>query len=237
MKTGDESEQYPNTTKTPWISLATGLSISLVLTTLFWIPSIVGNLLPSNIVARNVASQVVDWAFAISLIIVVLLGERKPIASMGFKPFTFQAMYEAFGLVGFFFIGMIAWRLLVSPWFPGISLPAGQAATGELPENFFLWFAPFALLTASFAEEIIYRGYAMERLLTHFKNPLIALVLPHTAFALYHLKDGFENAVMLFFVGWIFTWYYYKSRNLTLLILAHFIIDLLAIVGRIAGID
>lgn len=51
-----------------------------------------------------------------------------------------------------------------------------------------------------------------------------------------HLKDGFENAFMLFTIGWIFTWYYYKCRNLTLLILAHFIIDLLAIVGRIAGI-
>ena len=236
VKTSDEAEQSPSTTKVPWVSLAIGLSTSLVLTTLFWIPSIAGNLLPSNIVARNVASQLVDWGFAISLIIVVLFGERKDIASMGFKPFTFETLYTAFGLVGFFFIGMIAWRLLVSPWFPDISLPAGQAATGELPEHFFLWFAPFALITASFAEEIIYRGYAMERLLTHFKNPLIALVLPHTAFALYHLKDGFENAVMLFFIGWIFTWYYYKSRNLTLLILAHFIIDLLAIVGRIAGI-
>lgn len=236
VKTSDEAGQSPNTATVPWVPLIIGLTISLVLTTLFWIPSIAGNLLPSNIVARNVASQLVDWGFAISLIIVVLFGERKPIASMGFKPFTFQTLYEAFGLVGFFFIGMIAWRLFVSPWFPDISLPAGQAATGELPEHFFLWFAPFALITASFAEEIIYRGYAMERLLTHFKNPLIALVLPHTAFALYHLKDGFENAVMLFFVGWIFTWYYYKSRNLTLLILAHFIIDLLAIVGRIAGI-
>lgn len=236
MKTNDEAAQSPNTTKTLWVSLAIGLLISLVLTTLFWIPSIAGNLLPSNIVARNIASQLVDWGFASSLIIVVLFWERKPFASMGFRPFTFQTLYEALGLVGFFFIGMIAWRLIVSPWFPDISLPAGPAATGELPANFFLWFAPFALITASFAEEIIYRGYAMERLLTHFKNPLVALVLPHTAFALYHLKDGVENAVMLFFVGWLFTWYYYKSRNLTLLILAHFTIDLLGVIGRIAGI-
>ena len=95
MKTNDEAEQLPSTTKVPWIPLAIGLSVSLVLTTLFWIPSIAGNLLPGNIVARNVASQLVDWGFAISLIIVVLLGERKHIASMGFKPFSFQTLYEA----------------------------------------------------------------------------------------------------------------------------------------------
>jgi len=232
----DEAEQSPNTRTVSWVPLVIGLTLAIVLPTLFWIPSVAGNLLPQNIVSRNVVSQLVDWAFAITLIVLVVLGERKPISSMGFKPLTFQTLYEALGLVGFFFIGMIAWRFFISPWFPGISLPAGQAATGELPEHFFLWFAPFALITASFAEEIIYRGYAMERLLTHFKNPLIALVLPHTAFALYHLKDGFENAVMLFFVGWLFTWYYYKTRNLTLLITAHFMIDFLAIVGRIAGI-
>ena len=237
MKMSDEAGPSSNSVTGRWIPLIIGLTISLVLTTLFWIPSIAGSFLPSNIVARNVASQFVDWGFAISLIIVVRLGERKHIASMGFKPLTFQTVYEAFGLVGFFFIGMIAWRLLVSPWFPDISLPAGQAATGELPEYFFFWFAPFALITASFAEEIIYRGYAMERLLAHCNNRLYALLLPHTAFALYHLKDGFENAVMLFCVGWIFTWYYYESRNLTLLILAHFVIDLLALVGRIAGIQ
>lgn len=236
VKMSDEAEQSPNTATVPWVPLVIGLTISIVLTTLFWIPSVAGNLLPQNIVSRNVASQLVDWVFAITLIVLVVLGERKPISSMGFKPLTSKTLYEAFGLVGFFFIGMIAWRFLVSPWFPDISLPAGQPATGELPKHFFLWFAPFALITASFAEEIIYRGCAMERLLTHFKNPLLGLALPHTAFALYHLKDGFENAVMIFCIGWLFTWYYYKIRNLTLLITAHFIIDFLAIVGRIAGI-
>jgi membrane protease YdiL (CAAX protease family) len=154
----------------------------------------------------------------------------------GFKPLIGKTVYEAFGLVGFFFIGMILWRFFISPWFPEVTLPAGHTATGDLPSHFYFWFSPFALITASFAEEFIYRGYAMQRLLTYFKNPLLGLVIPHTAFALMHLKDGFENAVMIFFLGWLFTWYFYKSRNLTLLILAHFIIDFFAIVGRIVGI-
>jgi len=218
-----------------WPLLATGLTISIVFTSLFWIPSIAGTLLPSDIVLRNIASLLVDWSVAAALIILVVFGERRHISSMGFKPFTLKTLYEAFGLVGFFFMSMIAWKFLVSPWFPEVTLPAGQAATGALPWHFFYWFAPFALITASFAEEIIYRGYAMERLLTHVKSPLVGIAIPHTAFALMHLKDGFENAAMIFFIGWLFTWYYYKNRNLTLLITAHFIIDLFAIVGRAFG--
>jgi putative exporter of polyketide antibiotics len=80
VKTSDEAGQSPNTATVPWVPLIIGLIISLVLTTLFWIPSIAGNLLPSNIVVRNVVSQLVDWGFAISLIIVVRLGERKHIS-------------------------------------------------------------------------------------------------------------------------------------------------------------
>lgn len=235
VNTTDEPVER-NASFVPWGLLVTGITISIVLTTLFWFPSVAGNLLPHNIVWRNVASQLVDWLFASSLVLLVVFGERKHLDSMGFKPLSLETFYAALGLVGFFFIGMLAWKFLVSPWFPEISLPAGQAATGQLPKHFFFWFGPFALITASVAEEIIYRGYAMERLLTHFKNPFLGLVVPHTAFALMHLKDGVENAVMLFFLGWLFTWYFYKSRDLTLLIIAHFIIDLFAIVGSLAGI-
>jgi len=236
MGSKNKTDQHQNVTTPSLGLLLLGIFISIVLTTIFWIPSIAGTLLPQNIVWRNVASQFVDWFYAIILIIVVIFGERKSISSMGFKKLTHVTLYESFGLVGFFFISMIAWRFLISPWFPEVTLPAGQTATGDLPNHFYYWFAPFALITASFAEEIIYRGYAMQRLLSYFKNPLPGLIIPHTAFALMHLKDGFENAVMIFFIGSLFTWYFYKTRNLTLLILAHFIIDLLAIVGRVVGI-
>ncbi|MEM6687945.1 MAG: CPBP family intramembrane glutamic endopeptidase [Planctomycetota bacterium] len=225
------------TSKQPDKWLVLGLSLSLFATTLFWFPPVAGNLLPTGIVARNVCSQAIDWGVAFLLIAIVVFGECKPISSLGFKRPKIETLYEAFGLVGFFFIGMVGWKLLVSPWFPDIPLPSGKPAAGELPKHFFFWYAPLSLLTSSFAEEIIYRGYAMKRLLESFASPWPGILVPHTAFALMHLKDGLENAAMAFCIGSLMTWYFYKTKNLTLLILAHFIIDLLAIVGSLAGVD
>ena len=217
----------------PQMALAVGLTVSLVLTTVFWYPPIASALLPRDVFWRNVASQFADWFFAIILIALVRFGERKPISSLGFKRFDREAIYATLGLVGFFFLGMILWQFAIAPWLPTVAIPSGPPATGTLPPNFFTWFAPFALLTAGFAEEIIYRGYAMERLMTYCKSPLPAIVLPHTAFALMHLKDGFANTIMVFCVGSLFTWFYFSSRNLTLLIAAHLIIDAFAVLAEI----
>jgi membrane protease YdiL (CAAX protease family) len=217
-------------------AVTVGLLIALVVTTLVWFPPIAGTLLPEPIVLRNVVSQLFDWGFVAILVVIVLYGERRSLRSLGFQPLTGQTLIEALGLTGFFMLGLVAWRFLVTPWFPELSLPAGDPATGSLPPGFYLWFAPFALVTASVAEEIIYRGYAMQRLLERFESPWPALLLPHIAFALYHLKDGVESAVSLLFLGALFTWYFYRTRNLTLLIAAHFMIDLLAVVGFSVGI-
>ena len=228
-----EGEAANEAAPVPWIPVSIGLFLALVATTVFWFPSVAGTVLPRDILWRNLFSQFADWFFAIALMLIVVVGERQPISSMGFKRPDSETLLGAFGLVGFFFLGLIAWKFAVDPWIPSISLPTGKPATGTLPKNFFYWFAPIALVTAAFAEEIIYRGYAMERLLKYFKNPLPAIVLPHTAFALMHLKDGFANALMVFAVGMLFTWFYFSSRNLTLLIIAHFIIDALAVIAEL----
>lgn len=213
-----------------------GLVVALVGTTLVWLPPVAGELLPEPIVARNVVSQLIDWLFVAVLLLLVGFGERRGLSSLGFRPLTVQTLVDALGLAGFFMLGLVAWRLVVSPWFPEVTLPAGDSAVGELPDGFHFWFAPLALVTASVAEEIIYRGYAMQRLLERFRSPWPALLLPHLAFALYHLKDGAESAVSLLVLGALFTWYFYRTRNLTLLIAAHFIIDLLALVGVFVGL-
>jgi membrane protease YdiL (CAAX protease family) len=213
-----------------------GLWIALVLTTIIWFPPVAGQLLPEPIVLRNVVSQLLDWGFVGVLVMVVWFGERRRLKSLGFRPVTAQTLIDALGLAGFFMLGSVFWRLVISPWFPELALPAGDPAIGELPPGFYLWFAPLALITASVAEEVIYRGYAMQRLLERFERPWPALVLPHIAFSLYHLKDGVESAVSLLFLGALFTWYFYRTRNLTLLIAAHFMIDLMAVVGFAFGI-
>ena len=112
----------------------------------------------------------------------------------------------------------------------------GGSSSGELPGHFFFWYAPLALVTASFCEEVIYRGYAMERLLLVFKRPWVAVLASHVAFVLYHLKDGVENVLCFSVLLLLFPLYYIRHRDLTMVIVAHAFIDLMAVIGHAAGV-
>ena len=211
---------------------AVGLVVALVLTTVVWYPPFLAPLLPDDFVWRNLAQQGIDWAFCLILIAIVLLWEREPLTSLGFKRLTRENLLAGLGLGGFFLLGQFLWNF-VAGRFAGADPSLGA---GPLPDGFVLWYGPVALVTASFCEEIIYRGYAMERLLRIFKSPWPGIVLPHVAFALMHIKDGWGKVAMVGIVGLLFTLYYYRYRDLTMTIVAHFFIDSLALVGHFAGI-
>ena len=200
-----------------------GLTIALVVTTVVWYPPFLGPLLPEGFVLRNLVQQGIDWAFAITLMATVLFWERLPLSSMGFKKLSGQ------NLAGFCMVGLVVWTLIAG------SLRDPSMGMGPTT-GFYLWYGPLALITAGFCEEVIYRGYAMERLLRMFKSPWPALLLPHIAFSLMHIKDGWEKVIMVATVGFLFTWWYYKSRDLTMLIVGHLFVDAMALVGAAVGI-
>jgi membrane protease YdiL (CAAX protease family) len=206
-----------------------GLFIALVVTTVVWYPPLLGPLLPDGFVARNLFQQGIDWVFALSLVAIVLFWERKPLASMGFKPLTKENFFGGIGLGGFVMLGVPLWMLLTRTF-------VDPAMGMEVPDKFFLWYGPLALITAGVCEEVIYRGYAMERLLRLFKNPWPALLLPHLAFSLMHIKDGWPKVIMVFTVGFLFTWWYFKHRDLTMNIIGHLFVDALALLGAAFGI-
>ena len=216
---------------------AFGLLVALVLTTLFWWPEVAARVLPSHLVWRNVAAQLVDWVFALVLMAVVVYWERRPLSSLGFKPLTWNTFFAGLGLGGFFMVGIVLWTYVVSPLLPALGSAAEGGASSGLPSHFFFWYAPFALVSASFCEEVIYRGYAMERLLSLSRRPWVAVLLSHLAFVLYHLKDGADKVAMLSVLALLFPLYYIRYRDLTMTIVAHAFIDLMAIVGHAAGIE
>jgi len=216
-----------------------GLSIALVATTVLWIPAVIGPLLPEDFVWRNVAAQGIDWGFAVVLILIVVFWERKPLASMGFKSVDLSVVATGLGLGGFLMVGILGWSLL-APMLSGgtetLNETMSETPTSVPPPYFFLWYAPFALITASFAEEIIYRGYAMERLLRIGVGPVTTVLVTQIAFALYHLKDGLGSVLMVATIGSLFAVYYVLTRNLWVTIIGHFFVDAMAILGHAFGI-
>lgn len=98
------------------------------------------------------------------------------------------------------------------------------------PEFVFVY-GIFSLITAGVAEEIIYRGYATERLMKLKNSYWIAFLLPLAAFVLMHYRKGLDHLLIVLIVGSLMQYYYLKFRNLTINIIGHLFIDLMAYIG------
>lgn len=94
-----------------------------------------------------------------------------------------------------------------------------------------LW---FTVLTAAITEEVAFRGYLIPRLQILFKNNYMPVIVSSLLFGLAHF--GFGNIAQMIntaFIGLVFAIYFSKYRNLKVLIVVHFVIDIVAIYSRL----
>ena len=92
---------------------------------------------------------------------------------------------------------------------------------------------PFAFLVlialrAAVVEEVLFRGYAFERIHELTKSKWLAALIPVIIFMLLHLPWGVGHLVFVFIVGGLFMLTYISKRNLALIVTAHFTVDVLA---------
>jgi hypothetical protein len=100
----------------------------------------------------------------------------------------------------------------------------------------------FTAITAGIVEEFTFRGYLLPRMEILFRNPWIAITVSSLLFGLMHFGYGtIFQVVGPFVIGFIFAFYYWKFRNIKVIILAHIFWDLMAIYLKIllkdAGLD
>lgn len=102
-----------------------------------------------------------------------------------------------------------------------------------LQHNYPLMF--FTLVTAGVMEELVFRGYMMPRLALLFKNKWLPILVSAVLFGLIHLGWGtIQNVAVPFFIGIIFAVFYERYRNIKLLMLCHFLWDLLVLSVNLA---
>src|SRR5450432_433530 len=88
----------------------------------------------------------------------------------------------------------------------------------------------FTALTAGITEEIIFRGYLQPRLQIMFRTPFLGILISSVLFGLLHYGYGTAiNMITTFFIGFVFAFYYWQFRNIKVLIIFHFLWDLLAL--------
>jgi membrane protease YdiL (CAAX protease family) len=87
------------------------------------------------------------------------------------------------------------------------------------------WMATLIALRAGVAEEIFYRGYAIERLQSLTGNKWLAALVPLVIFAAAHYRQGPGGIVAVLVLGGLLTIFYLKFRDLIANIIGHFLED------------
>jgi membrane protease YdiL (CAAX protease family) len=126
--------------------------------------------------------------------------------------------------------------VLILAW---IFSPLGQRDVDFLPTELPLWFRWVDALviagTAGVTEEVVVRGYAQTRL-EQLKAPTaVILLLPTALWGVLHLYQGASAALTIFCLGMLYAWYFYRTRRLWPIIIAHGLFDLTQLVLLLAG--
>jgi len=96
----------------------------------------------------------------------------------------------------------------------------------DLPQ--LLFYLALNPITAGFVEELIWRGYFIEKLLAMGKTEWKAIIYSSISFAFIHGFTIPDKLVVTFLFGLIAGAYYVRERNLPVLMVSHVLIDVIA---------
>lgn len=182
-------------------------------------------------VRHLVGNEAIWWIYVAAILLYVRLVERRPLSSIGFR--RLGAANAAIGVLG----GVAVLAVLGTMYFvvlPALHLGDSVAATangGALMATPF-WWRLVSTVRAAISEEVLFRGYAMERIEELTGSRTIATVVSLAVFALDHVMYwGWSHELIVAVGGLAFSLLYLWRRNLWVNILAHFIVDAASVLG------
>jgi uncharacterized protein len=166
-------------------------------------------------------------ALVAAVLWIVLCLERRSLASIGLQPFRWPTLAWGLALAAFFMVlfAPAAYWLLEQLHLGGFE--EGLARSSALPR----WSMAVAVLVGSIAEEVLYRGYAVNRLAEIIGRYSVAGTISVLVFGLAHVPMwGWGPALTTFVSGAILTLFFIWRRDLTANVIAHFVTDFAGIV-------
>ena len=168
------------------------------------------------------------WTLTLALLAIVAFWERRPLASIGLVPPTRRAV-----LFGAWVVLALAALAMVAAFAVVLGGLSGTSETHEdLVKTLPPWLQLIVVLTAGFSEEILFRGYAIERMTELTGNRWIGAGLPILVFGGAHASFwGIGHAIVAGMTGFWLTLLYLWRRNLWTNITAHALLDGLVFVA------
>ena len=204
------------------IASLTGLFVALIL------PAILAAGGPGELPADTGATQSVllneaaIWSLTLAVLGIVLFWERRPLSSIGLGRPSWQALgLGALITVGLIFLAGVAGALVQAS-----GLPAQDEGQAALVMGMPIWLQFFVVLSAGFSEEVLFRGYAIERVRELTGSRWLGAIVPIVVFGAVHGPFwGLAHALVAGMTGLWLTLVYLWRRNLWTNIAAHALLD------------
>jgi len=172
-------------------------------------------------VGHMAANELVYWGLVAAVLLYVLLIEHRPLASIGLRRPGGRDIFAALA-TGVLMIAVLALMYLVV--FPALHWDETQQLQTLTAVPFWLRF--MAVVRAAVSEEILFRGYALERVQELTGSRGAAGIFTWAIFTLEHLGYwGWHHLLVAGAAGALLTLLYLWRRNLWANMLAHFMVD------------
>jgi len=208
------------------ISMGTlGLGLSLLL------PAIYTLLISPNFLKPQVEEPsftlinlAVFWLLALGVLLFTSKGEKLPLASIGWKRLSWKEILSAVGIGILLSLLVPLLTLLTSKIIPS----SGEGTIAAVTTNFPWWILLLSTTTAGVTEEILFRGYPLERLLAYTGNKWLSGLISLVFFVAVHAASwNFAHIIgVVIPLGVFLTGLYFWKRNLLFVMIIHTVIDL-----------
>jgi uncharacterized protein len=211
----------------PTILALCGLILALV----FGLVPIPSWLVHGNSIGHLLARDAIIWGFAVILLLWLTLAERLPLSSIGFRAPTWKGV--VLGIVTAIVItaAMVLQFVVIIPMFhlSTAAIVARQQAIMHTP----YWYRVQLVLRAAFTEEIIFRGYLIEKVRQLSKSATLAVIVSVAVFTYAHLRGwGPVQLISVGISGIVLALLYVWRKDLPSNMLAHFLADAAGFLSR-----
>ena len=210
-------ENLAITPRRPWRTSALGVLLALGFFSLpigSWVHDEAG-------VANRLAFELIVWAWVAGILLYVARVERRPLSSIGFRVPGVKDWITAI-FAGILILALLALLTLVV--FPALhwSESSQESSILSLP----YWLNVLIVVRAAVSEEILFRGYPLERLEELTGSRAIAGVVTCAVFTLDHISFwGWHHIFIAGSAGAALTVLYLWRRNIWVNMIAHFMVD------------
>jgi membrane protease YdiL (CAAX protease family) len=168
-----------------------------------------------------------EWLAVLLLLLVILVWERRPLSSIGLRAMTWHDLL--WGLAGFF-VGIVTF-VITNQIVRALHLTTVGGTISQQLNQTPILVSLFTAFTAGVAEEILYRGFLIERLAAITGSLSWGAVIAFIAFVLMHLQFwGLGGLIQIGVWTLVVTGLYVWRRNLGACMLMHFLNDTFALV-------